>query len=295
MSGSTFIGVGLGLLLALAFAGCSNDNCVDCPGTTAPLGYAYGSLVLVPEAFTHQFEIHGHGAMAPDLDSIKLGDSLIGPSHWAVGSADGSYAGGYYAVFIQEMGDTSTFMYHHGDTATLTVWGEGRSSTCRLKLLDLDSSRAVITDPPPLGDTIMPGQSVTFSWSPASGADFYAIIIDWGLPFGPSHYYYDSRFYYTTDTFFTVPGSWQPDSLLHFGFHVTPFTGPDPRTGQSNWTGSLLDGVLYSFGITDARMIYLDTVAQSPSRSISPQAAAEETAMTPEQMVARVYEQYREK
>ena len=43
--------------------------------------------------------------------------------------------------------------------------------------------------------------------------------------------------------------------------NVTPFTGPDPRTGETNWTGTLLGGRVYSMGEYDYTRIHIEPVA----------------------------------
>ena len=39
-----------------------------------------------------------------------------------------------------------------------------------------------------------------------------------------------------------------PDSAMRYDVVVTPFTGPNPQTGLTNWNGTLMDGIIYSYG-----------------------------------------------
>ena len=126
---------GFGLLVMLVVVGCK-DDCAICPEPeVTPLGHAQGSLILAPGATIPHLEIFGSGAIAPNLDSAKVGDSLIGWQFWSMMS-NTPYADAHWRISYHETGDASTFMYDHGDLATIMVWGSGRSAACQLKILE---------------------------------------------------------------------------------------------------------------------------------------------------------------
>jgi len=240
----------LALLFPIIMSGCSDDDCATCYGTG--MGFATGSIYLDPEAYLDYMYIYGYGAVPPNIDSAAIGDSTIGVDDIYYNYEE-DYHDAYWEIYFSEDGDN--YMYEHGDTAVMTVWGEGKSSTCRVVILDADSAEATITSPEYNADTVANDESVTTYWNTVPEADYYAIMLEFrNLVNGSSDWYYE--FYYTLDTEFTVTPDHYPDSLYYFYVNVTPFTGPDPRTGKTNWTGDLLGGKLYSFGWDDYTRIY---------------------------------------
>lgn len=281
---------GLGLLILLAIAGCGDDEkCASCPEPAAsPIGFTEGYLVLGEGAAYMNLEILGNGSGAPNLDTVKVGDSLVPRSEWDFTVGD-NFMAIRYLINFEENGYPATYMYDHGDTATIKVYGEGRSSTCRLKVLDYMLSAANITSPADNADTLSPGAADTVYWNYIEGVDYYACmvayILQWeGFP--------RLNFYFTTDTSFILTGA-KYDSLAEvIQVFVTPFNGPDPRTGQSNWSGNLLEGVVYSFGASDYTTIHnlvlTKSTGEGPSQpeKLWPKASSEG-------IVADLYKQYR--
>jgi hypothetical protein len=255
MNKMRMIVAGFGLLLILMIMGCGDDKCPSCPDQATFPGHVRGSLILNPGAVIQMMEVYGNGAVAPNLDSVKVGDSLVNKSSWSL-FVSSSLADAHWAIFFGETGNAVTYMYEQGDTATVGVWGEGRSSSCRLKVIDPNQTVANVTNPAWMADTINPGEADTVFWNKAEYADYYAVMLAWQVYSGGSGHYIFS-FHYATDTSFIVTGAMQPDSLINFDVVVTPFTGPDPRSGRGNWTGTLLDGVLYSFGGYDYTTIVI--------------------------------------
>ncbi len=281
--------VGFGLLLMLVFIGCGNDDCASCPETVTPLGHAQGALILLPGAYMPGLEVFSNGAVAPDLDSVKVGDSLVDRLFWGLGS-EWSYVDAHWVITYGESGDTSTFMYEPGDVASISVWGQGRSSVCHVKILNPSLAATSIISPAVYADTIVPGGSDTVVWHKIEHVDYYAIMVAWYvIPLNT----YTFNYYYATDTSFIITGAMQPeDTVSVFNVHVTPFNGPDPRTGQTNWSGNLLDGVVYSFGTQNSTTI---VVRQPPTvlKMVVPEAMKAQPEPSTEDIVANVYEKYR--
>ncbi len=273
-------------LLVLALAGCGDDDKATDPAKTAPLGYTKGRIVVAPMT-TMQLEIFGNGAVAPNLDSVKVGDSLVNELEWSMESGL-MFADAYWRIPFYEDGDASTFMYDPGDTAVIDVWGEGRSSTCRVKLLDPTQSVAEIVSPATYADTISPDESDTVYWHKVAQADYYAVTV------GFEHYSFNWLFeyHYATDTMFVLTEEMIPDSVERCDIVITPFNGPDPQTDQTNWTGNLLDGVIFSAGGFD----YITIVVSSPPpvpAGASSQLRPERPNWSEPEIVAKVYEKYR--
>lgn len=280
---------GFVLLIILVAVGC-DDDCPDCPDFVTPLGHTRGTLMLSPGAVMPDLQVYSNGAVAPNLDSVKVGDSLIGRQYWNL-SSQSAYADAHWVIHFNETGDTTTFMYEHGDDARISVWGEGRFSFCQLRILDPFLAAAQITDPTPNTDTIAPGGSDTIYWDKVEFADYYAIMIAWLVTSGGGSQY-TFNYYYTTDTSFIITGAMQPpDSMLSFNVHVTPFNGPDPQTGQTNWTGTLLDGVVYSIGYDGMTTIIVRSPVTPPEKQL-PEPGAEYREHSPESIVACVYKKY---
>lgn len=281
----------LAMLIIAAFVGCSDDNCASCPGseTIIPLGTAHGVLTLLHGASMLKLDVSSYGAAAPNLDSVKVGDSLVDQQSWHV-AFYWPYADAHSFLDYTESGDSSTFMYEPGDIASISIWGEDRSSVCRLKILSPELAAAQITDPAPDADTIAPGRSETIYWHRVANVDYYAIMIAWYvLPLDD----YTFAFYCTTDTSFVVSGAMEPvDTILSFDVIISPFNGPDPLSGKSNWSGNLLDGVVYSPGHADFTTVVID---QPPTvlRRVSATAMKALPEANAAEIIAKVYEKYR--
>ncbi len=278
-------GLAFGLLMLMG-AGCGDDDKATGPTKATPLGYAKGQIILVPHTGM-QLEIFGNGAVTPNLDSIRVGDSLVNELEWSMES-DLMFADAYWEIPFSEDGDALTFMYDPGDTAVIDVWGEGRSSTCRVKLLNPAQSEAEIISPAWFADTITPDESDTVYWHKVEQADYYAIMMPCAHYSGPWIFSY----YCATDTFFIITGDMLPDSVVQCDVVVSPFNGPDPRTDQTNWTGNLLDGVVYSAGGHGYTSIIIGSPPPSPAGTAS-HIQPEHANWNGQAIVAKVYEKYR--
>lgn len=272
-----------GLLFMLTLAGCSDDDCASCPNTVVPLAYARGVVLANDNGLWQSISISGNGVARLSVDSARVGDSLCPLQDWAMPSD----ASRDFSINFYEDANSSTRMYDPGDTALVTVWGEGRSSSCRLKLLYAQATLQLITPTAMFSDTIVQGGSDTVCWHRVEYADYYAVSVWWELISGAGRY----SSYYTTDTSFIVTGDMMPDSALKCYIDLTPFNGPDPRTGNGNWTGTLLEGVVTSSGRISETGFHIAPALPSP-RGVSPQTAAGRPILSADEIVARVYEKY---
>lgn len=290
MCKTPMIVLGFGLLLVLVAVGCGeNDECASCPEPVTPAGHARGALILAPNAFMPFLEVMSNGAVAPNLDSVKVGDSLVGRQYWTL-SGPIDFCNVYWSLSFSETGDPSTFMYRHGDFATINVWGEKGSASCRLKILNPAIAAAQITDPAPVADTITPDGSDTVFWNSVEHVDYYAVMIAWYVTPGLDRHIFD--YYYAADTSFIIDGAmFPPYSVREFNIHITPFTGPDPQSGRTNWSGPLLDGVVYSFGNQSTTTIIVRPLIGS-AQKVPPKPAPEYREQRPEDMVANVYKRF---
>lgn len=281
------------VVVALAI-GCGDDDCPSCPGLVTPLGHTRCALRLQPDNRTiiiPSLEIFSHGAVAPNLDSVKVGDSLVNKQTWQLGAGPAPYADAHWLIPFDEDGDTATLMYRHGDVATVGVWGEGRSSSCQLKILKPEQAAANITEPAYYADTIAPGGSDTVYWNTVEHVDYYAVMIAW-LVVSEGFTGYTFEYHYAVDTSFIITGDMQPpDSILHFNVHITPFTGPDPRTGGTNWDGTLLDGIVFSYGYQNSTTIVVRSPIATSMKAL-PEQIVEQPELSHWDIVANVYKKY---
>ena len=155
------------------------------------------------------------GAVTPNLDSIKFGDSLLNFGDDLDYDYEEDYHDIFWEVYFDEDGDESTYMWQHGDIGTISVWGEGRSSVCSLKMLDPDSCEIDSMLPGYGTDTIARTATDTVHWNVADGADYYGIFVELrDMNNGSSDWYYS--FHYAIDTFFVVTPDMRHDSTTYF-------------------------------------------------------------------------------
>ncbi len=279
-------GLAFGLLMILVI-GCSDDDCATCPETNAPLGYGTGVVEYTTNGLWMNLFVYGHYSAIPVLDSARVGDSLFRRQDFGGGS-NGAVKSGHLLTFYEE-GDSTTYMYDLGDTAVITIWGEGRASTCRIELLSetYELTPQMISPSCTSCDTISQGESDTLVWHSVEFADYYAVMLTWVLESG----YWIESYNYTTDTVLIVDGALIPDSTYLCYVTITPFNGPDPRTETSNWTGTLLDGRLFSVGGNGGTDLIVIPASPSPRRA-SPQAAETRPERSAAEIVANVYKTY---
>lgn len=278
-----------GLVIMLVAAGCGDDEeCASCPEPAPnPLGFAQGFIALDNGGTLMILDILGNGSGMLQPDSIRVGDSLVSRSEWNF-YYNWALTDLYCGVTFEEDGNAVNYMYDHGDTATIEVWGNGRSSTCRVKILEYVLSAANITYPANDADTIAPGAADTIFWNYIEDVDYYAcVVIHMSQPAGDPIVEY----YFTSDTSFILTGDMYGNLETTAEIYVNPFNGPDPRSGRSNWTGNLLGGVVYSAGPFD----YVSIHIIQPTKSAAVMPAKPEIKLlqlSPEEIVANLYKKY---
>jgi len=279
------LGLLFGALLMLLVAGCGDDDCASCPDTVTSLGFGRGVVSYRDVGLWQVISISGYSVMPPVLDSVRVGDSLL--SHEEFGVVGCGNVGSMIEFY--EGSNSTTRMYDLGDTAVTTVWAQGRSSTCRVKLLDQSHSTIEIISPASSGsDTLSQTGSDTLRWHSVEHADYYAIELWWWYSILDN---WMSSHYYTTDTAFIITGAMVPDSMYYCEVTLTPFNGPDPRTDKGNWAGNLLDGVVLSVG-SNSGTSFVVSSANPSLRGPSPQVAREKPDLSAVEIVAKVYEKY---
>ncbi len=272
--------------------GCSDD---DSPTSTIDriyAGFVTGSIYLEPNVYMGDLVIHGYGAVAPNLDSVRVGDSLLVGDSYLDYDYDEDYHDTYWEIYFNEDGSTATYMYDHGDTANISIYGPGGMATTSLVILDADSASANITSPVHNADTITYGDSEMIYWNKVDMVDYYAIMLGFDEASSNSNY----LFYATTDTMFTVTPEMYSDSLSRFWISVVPFNGPDPATGASNVSGDWLTGKIYSMGWDDWIYVYAKPAGgggSAPALGKGMTTDVRPTELTAEQIVSRVYQQNR--
>lgn len=263
--------------------GCSDDDCPTCNETITPQGLVHGSVYLDPEAYIDYMMVIGYNAIPPNIDSAKLGDSLMYGDDFFDYNYDEEYHENWWEISFDEDGNSSNYMWEHGDTATMTFYGEGMTSTAKFVILDADSAEVTIISPEYLEDTVDAPTNVTITWGKSPDAEYYSIWVEWivGNDWNDIYHYT-----YTADTTFTVTADMYPDSVRYFYVDVTPFTGPDPTKDVGNVTGNFLTGKVYSFGWYDYTRImgwYIPTPTKSSLETVR-------KVRTEQEMVEKIYE-----
>lgn len=270
-------------VLSLIFViGCSDDeDCPTCNEAVVPQGFVHGSVYLDPEAYIDEMMVIGYNAIPVNLDSAKLGDSLLYGDDAFDYDYDEEYHENWWTVYFDE--DGSEYMYEHGDVATMTFYGEGMSSTAQFVILDADSAEVSIISPAYNEDTLATATDVTVTWGTSPDAEYYSVWIEWVVGDDWTDlYHYD----YTADTTFTITADMFPDSVRYFYVDITPFTGPDPTKDVGNVTGNFLTGKVYSFGWYDYTRIH-GWYQPAPTKS-----SLETTRKirTEQEMIEKIYE-----
>lgn len=275
------------MMLLVVVIGCSDDDdCATCSSGIDQIGFVTGSIYLDPECYMDEMFIFGLGAVPPNIDSLTIGDSLLYGEEYLDYDYDEDYHENYWEVSFYEDGNETTYMYNHLDTATVTFYGEGKTSSATFKILDADSAECGYIEPDYNVDTVDAPDTVVVSWEPSDGADYYAVWVEFSTG---NNYDYFYQYYYATDTTFTVLPEMFPDSVRYFYVDITPFTGPDPTTGEGNVTGDLLIGKIYSFGWSDYTRIQ-GWFVPVPTAKVAPE--PERVERTPIEKIDQIYKKY---
>ncbi len=226
--------------VALLALGCGDDDeTATGPTTTA---FASGAFYLNPNIGCVDFIING----AQIIDSAHVGDSLVA---WLNGlHADGFPPNSRWRMdYWENYSDTSTLMYRSGDTAQVTLWGDGRSSTARFVVLH--HMEEMLPAVYPIDTTIAADAPVPdLWWNHNDYADYYSVCMDVGARTDSDGVNVSGTYYaVTTDTVFSIPERFA-DHLTSIYVSVWPGTGPLPGSGVSNWSGNFCSGRVCGFG-----------------------------------------------
>jgi len=270
------------ITLSLVFiAGCGDD---DCPTCTAPIDYlAWTDGYLNLQTYLYsEFYVWAYAAQNPFIDSIKVGDSLyhINASYYYHESDP------YYYVSYDKNDD----QYESGDTAVITMYGSGRTSTCRLPLLDYDDDETNITVPSTYDTTVSYGEDMTVTWNKVDNAEWYGIGHETRVDSnGTTLWIYN--YSYTYDTTFTVPDTLRGHPVQYSYIYPLACTGPNPTNSIGNWQGNLTSGKLYSYASDDGCRVYFENPGtQIKKDNVEP---GEMSKKTPGEIIKKVYEAYR--
>lgn len=227
------------MLTFIMVISCDDDDCAPCPIYTTPLAWTDGYVYMEPYVYFYA-DIMAYGGADPDIDSVKIDDSLCYLESLYYQTFGDPY---YYASFNEYPdGDPD---YASGDTAIITMYGDNRSSTCRLPLLNGDDDDADIIIPDDHDTTVAYGESFTCVWTKIDNAEWYGIELNYRVDSSGSNKYINI-YTYTTDTTYTIADELDGYQVERVYFYALPTTGPDPVTNESNWSGDLCGGKLYS-------------------------------------------------
>ncbi len=257
MKKTIFLAV-LTIVATLLVVGC-DDDCPSCPAEidTVYLDQEYlifldGVIMLNPGALC---EIDGlaYGGAIPDIDSFAVGDSVstyIFPTIWW-GQSDP------YFYMRWEEDETPPYKYASGDLATVTVWGDGGSSSASVVIMDWQADGSEMLVPSGSDTTVAPGLDMEFAWAKVDLAEWYGLELSCTHDTGTGEFH-RNYFYYTYDTVFTVPSSIDGLPVVECWFAAQPTTGPDPESAIGNWEGDLVAGKMYSLSQPAIAIVYFE-------------------------------------
>lgn len=268
-------------LLLILLAGCGDDDCPTCQAPTDYLAWTDGIFYL--QTYLHgDFNIWAYTAQNPFIDSVKVGDSLCGINSSYYHHGSDLY---YYCQY-----NKSDDQYVSGDTAVITMYGSGRTSTCRLPLLDYDIDESVITVPSTYDTTVYYGEDMSVVWNKIDKAEWYGIeYINRLDSNGTSVWTY--TYTYTYDTTFAISDTVRGHPVIYSYFYPVPCTGPNPTSADGNWQGTLTSGKLYCYADNDACRIYFENYPTRTGKDyVKP---VEVSKKTPGEIIKKVYEAYK--
>ena len=148
------------VLATLCVAGCGDDNDETvAPTVTMPATFTNGEIYTSePNGLYLYVYTYVHGGGYPDIDSLKVGDlsaDVNSSYYW-------NYADPYWYMTIYEDKDPSD--YESGDEVVVSMYGSGRSSTCKITLLDYDDDEPEIISPAS-GTSVDEVASVEIVWN----------------------------------------------------------------------------------------------------------------------------------
>lgn len=160
-------------LLALSFAGCGDDDCVECPQLdAAPPLYAVGTIAVDGSGLDILIDVFDVEATGVEVDSALV-DGEFGHCCVRDGSQVSAWDGRQIIANVGNETCPSDAMaeFTPGDTTELSIYCEGQANTVRLHLLDVDDAR-----PSNLSlRTHAEDGTVEFDWDPVEGAEWYSV------------------------------------------------------------------------------------------------------------------------
>jgi hypothetical protein len=231
----------VGVALVTLAVSCSDDDCATCPPEPVPV-YANGYVCLDPSTEL-RISIVGDGSYTPSVDSVTVGDSVLTESNGNLNLYVGLGVSEWVAWFRESFSEPADIMFASGDTAVISVYGDGHRSTARLRILDRVND--IVGNISPHFITLSPTDTMpTFFWRRVAPASFYAVVVSVGIDRQADLV---ERYYLALlDTFLVVPGNWQPTDFETLVVQVWPVTGPRPNSTATNWVGDLCRGQILS-------------------------------------------------
>jgi len=243
------------MLTFIMVISCDDDDCAPCPTYTTPLAWTNGYANLDSYMYFYT-DIMSHGGADPNIDSVKVDDSLcnLESSYYY------TYGDPYYYASFDEDSDGNP-EYVSGDTAVFTMYGDNRSSTCRLVLLDYYDDEADMIIPDDGDTTLTYGESFTCVWTKVDNAEWYGLELNYQVDSSGSNKYINI-YTYTTDTTYTIGDTLYGYPVERVYFYALPTTGPNPATNESNWVGDLCSGKLYSYSYFAWVRVYFESASK---------------------------------
>ena len=224
------------LALCFIISGCGDDDCNPVSNDTKPALLVRGYATVGPSLWNY-FRVYGLNSVLPEVDSIKVGDSLC-----EIKSINSEYyTFSYLEAQYSNPGDSDRFSA--GDSVAVDIFFPSGSARGKIELLDAGEDM-VENLTGQLPESIPVDGSFDITWSDSPEADWYIVTI----LLSPSNPVYNSqyRYYYTTDTTYTIDGHPTSFDSTYLSVYVAPIAGPLPDENRDCFDGNLVLGSLFS-------------------------------------------------
>ena len=181
--------------------------------------------------------------------------------------------------------------YASGDTAVFTIYGDNRYSTCRLVLLDYYDDMAYTITPDDNDTTLEYGESFTCVWTKVDNAEWYGLELNYRVDSSGSNKYIDI-YTYTIDTTYNIADTLDGYPVERVYLYALPTTGPDPINNESNWTGNLCGGKIYSYSDYASCDVYFES-ASEVSESFGDLEQNEKPVKSAKEIIQKINEVYK--
>lgn len=225
--------IGIVILALVLAAGCGDDDkCPVCPEYTQT-AVVLGNMYLNAGILSVGGDVIGINGFKPELDSIKINDTLI-PLGASMMGTDVIHFQMYQLASVLSGGDTVA-AYFYAPTGT---------STAKVKLLDFSTDAVNLISPSP-GQNFALQTDVDMEWDDIANADWFQVRLDYR--FLDSSGVEDTVQFESiqTDTIYTVPGN----MLVYNGnliLRLAAGTGHRPDASQGNVSGPAIKGNMSS-------------------------------------------------